>query len=113
MKTRSLVIHMPLSLMTIAMKKNLLQCLWTKYSVPLSKGRILMLKKFTFSQMDQVLNLRTNIWSSSFPLFRRIWEQESCGITLQPHMGKVQLMGWEALSKGQSGMRSLQEKCKA
>ena len=69
--------------------------------------------KFTFSQMGQVPNLKPNIWSSSFTLFRRILQQESCGITLQPHMGKVQLMGWETLSKGQSEMQSLQEKCKA
>ena len=38
-KTRPCVIPMPLSLMTIAMKRNLWQCLWTKYWVPLSKKK--------------------------------------------------------------------------
>ena len=36
------------------------------------KEKILMFKKFTFSQTHHVRNLRTNIWSSPFTLFRRI-----------------------------------------
>ena len=36
------------------------------------KEKILMFQKFTFSQTHHVRNLRTNIWSSSFTLFRRI-----------------------------------------
>lgn len=87
--------------------ENLLQCLWTMYSCTLSKGRILMFKKFTFSQMDQVRNLRTNIWYSLFTLFKIIWEQESCGITLRPHLrkgavdgvgGSVKRAAWNAVS---------------
>ena len=36
------------------------------------KEKILMFKKFTFSQTHHVRNLRTSIWSSFFTLFRRI-----------------------------------------
>lgn len=36
------------------------------------KEKILIFKKFTFSQTHHVRNLRTSIWSSFFTLFRRI-----------------------------------------